>query len=330
MKKIIIFILIIVIAIGFFFFIKAKKKNNLDIKIVKVKYGNLVETVSNSGTLRSNKEVKLTTTIPGKINEIMVSENQKVNKGMILLKLDTFDQAEKDYNRMKYLGEKEFVSLQQIELAKKQYENTFITAPFSGTIVKKFFEQEEMANGPVFLIADLDDMIIETNIDETEIGKVKIEQSAEVIIDAYKDIENSGKVQFIAKTSLENKEKGITYQVKIRLDPTNIILRLGMTADVNIKVMDKKNVLIIPYTAISEEKEKFFVFVVENNKLKKRFIKTGIENYEYTEIISGLKENEVIVENNTLKLQEEQKLKSKKLLVKKFFKKNKVLQTIKK
>ncbi|MFH1612755.1 MAG: efflux RND transporter periplasmic adaptor subunit [bacterium] len=312
MKKTIIFIIIIVIAVVFFFLIKGKRNNDLEVKVVEVKYGNLIATVSNSGTLRSNKEINLTTAIFGKINKIMVSENQTVNKGMILLKLETFDQAEKDYNRMKSLGEKGFVSLQQIELAKKQWENTFIIAPFSGTIVKKFIEEGEVLNGPAFLIADLNDMIVETNIDETEIGKVKTGQVAEVIIDAYKDIKNSGKVQFIAKTSLEIKEKGITYQVKVKLDPTNIILRLGMTADVNIKVMEKKNVLIVPYSAIGEEKEEFFVFVVENDKIKKRIIKTGIENYEYTEVISGLKEKEILVETNTSKLQKGQKIKKEK------------------
>lgn len=309
-KTVLIAIIIIVVLLIVFLLLKFTGNNGTEVKVAKVIRGELIVTVGATGTVRSNNEAKLTTTASGKVSKIMVEENQFVKKGAILLELDSANQTERDYRRMSNLGKKGFVSSQQVELAKEQWENTFIIAPFSGTIAKKFVEVGEPLVGgtPAFLLADLNDMIVETNIDETDIGRVKVGQSAEVVLDAYKDTKIKGYVQFIARTSLEVKEKGITYLVKIKLDSTDVILRLGMTCDVNIRVTSKGNILMVPYTSIGEDKESRFVFVVEKNVLKKKYVKTGLENYDNTEIISGLNENEIIVESNISKLKDKEKV----------------------
>ncbi|MBU0952670.1 MAG: efflux RND transporter periplasmic adaptor subunit [Elusimicrobia bacterium] len=290
------------------------KKNGNETKTAKAHKGLMVVTITSNGTIRSNNEANLAAAGSGKVEKIFVDENQAVDKGQVLLELSSYGQAEKDYKRLAALGEKGYVTSQQVELAKEQWENTFIKAPFYGTIAKKFVESGEMliSGTPAFLLADLNDMIVETNIDETDIGNVKVGQAAEVSLDAYKNVKLTGRVLFISRSSLEVKEKGITYQVKVKFYPVSgVTLRLGMTCDVNVKVAEKNDVLMIPYTAIGEEEGRNYVFTVEKNMLKKKFIVTGLENYDNTEILSGLNENETVIENNTSKLKDGQKVKIK-------------------
>lgn len=312
MKKIIVIIVIVILFLAGLYLLIKNNRGGIEAKTSKVIRGKLKVLVSATGTVRSNKEAKLTTLSSGRINKIFVKENQFVKKGSLLLKLDSTEQSAKDYKRMVELSKKGFATSQQLELAREQWKNTFISAPFSGTIVKKFVEVGETLIGgtPAFLIADLDDLIVETNIDETDIGNVKIGEEAEVILDAYKNTKVQGTVQFIARSSLELKEKGITYLVKIKLYPVDVVLRLGMTGDVYIHIVEKNNVLMVPYTAIIEDDKNRFVFVVmKKGTLQKIVVKTGLENYEYTEIISGLDENDIIVSSDISKLKEGQKIK---------------------
>ena len=155
-------------------------RGGTEVKTAKAVRGNLVVTVSATGTLRSNNEAKLTTNSAGRVSRIYADENQQVKKGETLLELDTTAQAEKDYKRLAALAEKGFASPQQAELAKEQWKSTYIAAPFEGTLAKKFVEVGEplMPGSPAFLLADLNDLVMETNIDETDIGEVKAGQRA--------------------------------------------------------------------------------------------------------------------------------------------------------
>ena len=312
-KKTIVIIVIIAVVVASIIAggIMYSKSGGLEVKTAQAVRGNLVVTVSATGTLRSVNEAKLTTAASGRVSRILIVENQKANKGDVLLELESAVQAEKDFKRLENLAAKGFVSSQQAELAREQWKNAFITAPFTGTIAKKFVEPGEplMGGGPAFLLADLDNLLMETNIDETDIGEVIVGQAAEVVLDAYKNERQKGKVDFIARTSLEVKEKGITYTVKVKLESSTLALRLGMTGDVYIRTSEKKDCLMIPYPAIAEDADGRYVFAVEKGALTKKYIKTGLENYDSTEILSGLAENETVVASNATKYKEGMKVK---------------------
>ncbi|MFH1074565.1 MAG: efflux RND transporter periplasmic adaptor subunit [Candidatus Firestonebacteria bacterium] len=282
-----------------------------EVKTAKAVRGELVVNVQATGTVRSNNEAKLTTVASGRVSKIFVEENEAVEKDRLLLELDSAAQADKDHQRMAALSENGFLAPQQAEQAKEQWKNTFIAAPFTGTIVKKFIEVGETLYGgmPALMLADLKDMIFESNVDETDIGQLKADQRAEVVLDAYKETRIPATIIFISKSSLEVKEKGITYQVKSRLDKSALVLRLGMTGDIYVKVDNKSDVLMVPYTAIGDDKDGKYVFVVEKDKAVKKSVKTGLESYDNTEIISGLKEGEGVIEGNISKIKDGQKVK---------------------
>ena len=102
----------------------------------------------------------------------------------------------------------------------------------------------------LFSIAqDLTKMQIDTNVDEADIGKVKVGQDVEFTVDAYPDITFKGKVWQVRNAPI-TVQNVVTYDVVIQVDNPELKLKPGMTANVSIIVSIKKDVLKIPNAAL--------------------------------------------------------------------------------
>ncbi len=111
-----------------------------------------------------------------------------------------------------------------------------------------------------------------------------------------------GIVSYIAAASQDIKEKGVTFLVRIAVKKSGVVLRLGMTADVDIFVATRDNIVKVPLDAVQEKDEKKFVYTVENGKARRKEIKLGLENDEEAEVIIGVKEGEEIISTNVDRL----------------------------
>lgn len=191
---------------------------------------------------------------------------------------------------------------------------TRILSPVDGTVVSRNVDVGQTVAASfqtptLFTIArDLTKMQIDTNVDEADIGKVKVGQGVEFTVDAYPDIIFKGKVGQvrIAPITVQNV---VTYDVVITVDNPDFKLKPGMTANVSIIVAEKKDTLKIPNAALRfrpperaktrQPQKGSGVWIVENGKPKRVSITTGISDGNYTEIVSGeLREGqEVIVES---------------------------------
>lgn len=119
-------------------------------------------------------------------------------------------------------------ALAEVQAAEVQVENTHIRAPFDGTVLKKFAEVGEVvaplaasasSRGAVFLIADLTSLQVEAEVSETMIGRVHMQQQAEITLDAIPGQRYRGEVVQILPTADRSKA---TVLVKVRildLDP---------------------------------------------------------------------------------------------------------------
>lgn len=192
-----------------------------------------------------------------------------------------------------------------------------IVSPVDGTVISRNVDVGQTVAASfqtptLFNIAqDLTKMQIDTNVDEADIGKIKVDQPVEFTVDAYADITFKGKVSEVrsAPTTVQNV---VTYDVVVKVDNPDLKLKPGMTANVSIILADKKGILRIPNAALrfrpaekGTERGKGAlaqkgpgVWVLENKRPKRTDIATGISDGNYTEIISGdLKEGiDVIVE----------------------------------
>lgn len=162
----------------------------------------------------------------------------------------------------------------------------------------------------LFMIAeDLTKMQINTNVDEADISRVREGQDVEFTVDAYGEEVFNGKVTQIriAPITVENV---VTYDVIITLDNPELKLKPGMTANVSIVILTKKNVLRISNASLRfrlENKgapaafEKPGVWILEGKKPRRVHIESGITDGNFTEIAGGeLREgHDVIVESST-------------------------------
>ncbi len=218
------------------------------------------------------------------------------NKSQIEIKKKDLDSNEAEVVRTK----------SALKEANDRNKDTLVTAPITGTILQKLVQEGNIissgissVNGGTTLLtmADLTRVYVKANVDETDIGKVLLNQRVKIVVDAFPKENFKGKVLLIAPQGAVVSNV-TTFEVTIEIENPRSILRPGMNASLDIISEERKNVLFIPNDAIKEKGKNKLVFVMENGKQLPREITTGVNNYEYTEVISGINEGEVI--NKTL------------------------------
>jgi multidrug efflux pump subunit AcrA (membrane-fusion protein) len=132
-------------------------------------------------------------------------------------------------------------------------------------------------------------------VDETDVGKVKLGQQVEYYVDTFPDKLFKGTIEKIYPQPVI-KDNIVYYLaiVKVTKDDTRF-LKPEMTTHINIIFDEKSNILIAPNAAIKFEKGKQIAYkVIGPNRVQKVELKTGIRGEENTEIISGVKEGDVL------------------------------------
>ncbi|MCX7920090.1 MAG: efflux RND transporter periplasmic adaptor subunit [bacterium] len=193
-----------------------------------------------------------------------------------------------------------------LEQLQAQLNNTQIYAPFSGTVTQKLVDEGEtiIPGAPLLFLADMNTIQVTCNVDETDIGKVRVGMPAKVYMDSYPNRVFDGIVTRIATQTTDLKEKGITFAVKLKLLRIDVPLRIGMSTDVDIQVDNQNDVIYIPVESVLREGDKSYVYVIERSLARKRYIEIGSGNEEYIAIKSGLKENELVARTELDKLRD--------------------------
>lgn len=306
---------------------EAKQAQVQQIKTVAVERGDVLTEVSATGALSAVHSIDISSKVTGRITEMRVEENQPVKAGEVLAVLDSrslrqtleqlrvkMDVARANYDRAASLVEIGGFSQQQLdtafenyEVARTNYESKLadlsdytITTPISGIVIGKPLEEGQTvvqgisAAQIMMTIADLSEMQIEANVDETDIGKVKVGQNVSFTIDTYSGKTFTGKVTKISNQSTTTNNV-IYYTVYVAVDATEYDLKPDMTARLVIHTNERKGVLYLPNEAIKTVNGQATVTVLENGKQSTRNITTGLSGETATEIVSGVDEGDRIV-----------------------------------
>ncbi|MEW6555471.1 MAG: efflux RND transporter periplasmic adaptor subunit [Actinomycetota bacterium] len=164
------------------------------------------------------------------------------------------------------------------------------------------------AGQAAFQIVDLQDMRVMAEVEEADIPNVREGQTVEIYLDAYPDVTFSGKVTQVGVRSQTGSSGTTVFPVVVQMDRTDIPLRLGYNATVDIKVLSKSDVVAVPITAVFSEDGSEYVFVVEGGKAYRREVDAGDRTEEWVEIVSGLDEGERVVVEGVSKVKEGQKV----------------------
>lgn len=194
-------------------------------------------------------------------------------------------------------------SSSRIDVARASLDRMTLRAPFAGIVADISGELGEYATPsppgiPTLPAIDLIDdscLFVSAPIDEVDAAVVKIGQSARITLDAIKNKQFAGKVQRIAPYVLELEKQARTVEVEVAFTelPKEENLLVGYSADIEVITQVKNNVLRIPTQHLMEGK-KVLVYKADG-KLEERIVKTGLANWQYTEVLAGLQEGEQIV-----------------------------------
>lgn len=190
-----------------------------------------------------------------------------------------------------------------LEDAKEELGKATIVTPFTGFVTAVNVEGgDEVKKGTVAVqIADPDKFEAEIMVSEMDIPQVKLGGEATVQVDSIPGLTLPAKVTHISPTATI--QSGVVnYKVKVEVEPGEAVavpedfqLREGLTVTVNIIAQQKTDVLLVPYAAITNEGGKSYVQVVSpTGATEKRAIKTGITDYQFTEVTEGLSEGEKV------------------------------------
>jgi len=159
-------------------------------------------------------------------------------------------------------------------------------------------EVGQMVNSstPVIVLTDLTSYYVDLYIDETDISQVRVGQPVVITLDAFPDEEIEGEVTAIK--SIGTVSGGIvTYEVRVEIAPTEVPIRLDMTASATVVIEEKENVLLIPNRAIRYEEGVEYVEVLAGTEVRRVAIATGASNGTVTEVTAGLEEEDVVMTN---------------------------------
>lgn len=324
-------------------------KNTVAVETTEVTRMNLKSTVSATGTIRPVNSVEVSSKITARIKEVLVKENDTVTAGQTVALLDGKDyEAKRDqaqykvvntkakYDRVSYLYSIGADTQEQLDDAQLNYDTAVsslseaqsdmnemtITAPMSGVIVGEPKTAGTMAvqgsdNPTVIMrIADLSSKQIQAKVDETDIGNVKVGQSATFTVDTYTgktftarvskisqtDTGNSWDTSSSSSSSSSSSASVIYYYVTLDVDDPDNELLPAMTARVEINTADKPDALVVPISTLKTDSDGSYVIIKNlDGTQENRYVQTGIYSDEYVEILDGLAEGEQVVNTYTAK-----------------------------
>ncbi|MBN8643246.1 MAG: efflux RND transporter periplasmic adaptor subunit [Flavobacteriales bacterium] len=398
-----IFILLGVVAVIVILLVTLSKSGKIgnrdkgkEVEVAKVDEITIIETVSATGKIQPEVEVKISSEVSGEIIALPVKEGQVVKKGDLLVRINpdlytsgynrtvsnlsgtkaalnqadaSFKEAKASYDRSKTLYDKGIISRSEWDKAIASYEvavankqsayhqvqsanatvkeakdnlgRTTIYAPADGTISmlnvelgERVLGTQQMTGTEILRVANLNNMEVEVDVNENDIVKINVGDSANVEVDAYLKKEFKGIVTSISNSAstTTTADQVTNFKVKVRIVKESYLdllegkpdtyspFRPGMTATVDIITKRKEKVVAVPISSVvmksdtaatksyevKEENEegvvkaqndkKFeCVFVKVGDKAKIRIVKTGIQDDSNIEVISGLKKGDVVI-----------------------------------
>ncbi|UCD57762.1 MAG: efflux RND transporter periplasmic adaptor subunit, partial [Candidatus Hydrogenedentota bacterium] len=146
-------------------------------------------------------------------------------------------------------------------------------------------------------LGDMREMYMVGDVDESDIGLVREGMPARITVESYSNKKFHGRVRRISPLGVE-KDKIMNFEVEVSIEETDVPLRTNMTADAEIIVEKRRNVLLVPQNAIRYRRKQSFVEVpdVEDPSGKRSVnIALGIGGVNFSEVLSGLKEGDEVI-----------------------------------
>jgi HlyD family secretion protein len=191
-----------------------------------------------------------------------------------------------------------------LDNARQRLADTKVVAPIDGVVASRDVQIGQIISSgitnvgggtTVMVISDLSRIFVTASVDESDIGRVKLNQDVLITADAFPERRFTGKVILIATKGVNNSNV-VTFDVKIEVTGRQVaLLKPEMTANVQIILDQRENVLAVPVGALERRERKYFVNVVDAaGQVREQEVEVGLSDGSLREIVSGLEEGQTV------------------------------------
>jgi HlyD family secretion protein len=194
-----------------------------------------------------------------------------------------------------------------LERAEEDHRNATIVSPMNGMVLSRDVEVGDAVSSILVLgsqatlvmtLGDTSEVYVLGKVDESDIGKVYLDQPARITVESFPDKKFEGQVTKISPLGVE-KDNVTTFEVRVSIHNPGGELKANMTANAEIILEEKKGVLLIPESAVIYDKERNASVETPDakgeNGRRKLAVKLGISNGVKTEILEGLQEGQQVI-----------------------------------
>jgi HlyD family secretion protein len=194
-----------------------------------------------------------------------------------------------------------------LERAEEDLRNSTIVSPMDGLVLSRDVEVGDAVSSILILgsqatlvmtLGDVSEVYVKGKVDEADIGKVYLGQPARIVVESFKDKKFEGKVTRISPMGVE-KDNVTTFEVRVSIQNPTGELKANMTANAEILLEQKHNVLLIAEAAVVYDRERHTTVEIPDPKAdkgrRKLTVKLGISNGVKTEVLDGLREGQQVI-----------------------------------
>lgn len=258
-----------------------------------------------SGSIENSSATSLRAEVAGTVKTLNAKSGDKVTKGQLIAVLESDNLLDSRKSSQLSLNDSQL----SLKSGQKGLDDYNITAPISGTVITKNVEVGDKIDNTatsqvLMVIADMSKMKFTISVDELDIGRIAVGQTARIDADALPGREFMGYVSSIAAEGTISGQGVTTYEIEIIIDQPGELMP-GMNVNANIVVSETKNVLRIPEEALNMAHNGKATVYVKGDKIgedavfpddyEAREVEYGNSNGTFAEIRSGLSEGEVVV-----------------------------------
>ncbi|MDD4910513.1 MAG: efflux RND transporter periplasmic adaptor subunit [Candidatus Omnitrophica bacterium] len=289
-KKMISAVLILIAAASLFYYkFKRSQPDGEVIKEIKPAIGAIQNVISTTGTVLPRNRLEVRPSVNGRIDEVLVEEGERIKAGQTLAWMSSTERAA-------LLDSARGQNQEALEYWKDVYKPIPLIAPIDGEVIvaKTQPGQTVTTSDPIIVLSDR--LIVRAQVDETDIGKIKPGQIAEIALDAYQDAEIKAAVSHIYYESKTVNNVTI-YEVDLLPEEAPEFFRSGMNAAIDFIVESKESALLLPAEAVIKEKGLSYVLVREpgNGAAMRRAVETGISDGRNVEVVSGISADDTVI-----------------------------------
>ena len=243
------------------------------------------------------------------VNLKQAEVNYEREKALYDKKLVSADEYDKVLQALRQAQEEQAIAQEALEIVRdgvsssnKSGSTTLIRSTISGLILdipvkvgNSVINSNTFNDGTtIATVANMDDLIFDGKIDETEVGRIAVGMPVKISVGALQEVSFDATLEYIAPKATESNGANL-FEIKASVKvPADVTIRSGYSANAEIVLQEVSGVVTIPESAIQWEGETTFVYVKEADEWVRRTVETGLSDGVTIEIRSGLAKDETV------------------------------------